>query len=473
MRNVLEKDDYNKFMLFSYMEGTTNQTVTISNIEDRFSLTYFKAVKLVDELMNDFDDLNLEDFFYIEKKKKAYTYSKNGFDSINRLLWIYGRRSLKMSLIDYFLKYEGRSIEEFSFDYYISLSKAYRIRNEANDFLDSYGFNFLKSKEYSEKNLRFFLAELYFNIFKEYEEPFDKLLVEQANTLLIILKDTGYIEDLQGLDFFKLKFYLYVTYLRNQNSHSDFTDLKELCEISSEKIKMLKEYLKTFLVNHDNIDDEVLALVNYLKVNNLLVDTFIPEITESLTESFLIISSYKELVEYNDGLQESLTPLFIKSLYFGNQLLDSQFYADLTVFQENYYEIYQLCLSICANDKFISIFGNQLENKSFLMSMLLKLIHNLPLQLLQVPVRVTIDFSIGKEYNSFISLMVDNLPFSNLVVNNIYSRETDIYLSDILTNKVHSKYIIWNSPPTAKDWEIFGNLVTTIKKEKNNNTMTH
>lgn len=58
------------------------------------------------------------------------------------------------------------------------------------------------------------------------------------------------------------------------------------------------------------------------------------------------------------------------------------------------------------------------------------------------------------------------MPFANVLVDNRYSEETDIYLSDFLTNQIKSKYIIWNNPPTSKDWEIFGNLVSVVKKQK-------
>ena len=188
MENLLESNDYDKFMIFSYLEGRANQSVYISDIQSVFSITYFKGVHTIDELISDFERMDLLDYFCIEKEKKAYVYKKNGLDSINRLLWIYGRGSLRMCFLDYFIKYEDQKIEDFAEDYFISLSKAYRIRTDVCDFLDSYNLNFIQSDSVSEKNLRYFFAEAYFNIFKNYEEPFDADLRRNVEEFIYDLK---------------------------------------------------------------------------------------------------------------------------------------------------------------------------------------------------------------------------------------------------------------------------------------------
>ncbi|ANZ99360.1 hypothetical protein BFC22_04245 [Carnobacterium divergens] len=469
MKSIFEKDDYEKFMIFSYMEGVKNQNVSISDIEKRLSITYFKATKLMEELIKDFDHLELESFFFIEKKKRAYIYSKNGLDSVNRLFWIYGRQSFKLAFIDYFLKYKKNSIEDFSLDYFISLSKAYKISKHVNEFLDSYNLNFFESDQYSETQLRLFLTDIYTTIYKAYEEPFDKALIDKTEKLIDDLKNNRLVEIVTDLDYIKLKFYLYITYLRNQNNHSHFNEAASFRQIKFEQIKTIKSCLASFLVNLDNIDDEVYVFINFLQVNEFFLDgfMFVPiPIRAALDDLFTIICSYKELHNYRSQIRESFIPLFTKVLYYDTRILDSQFNADLSVFQENYSEIYQLCLDICLNKKVIEILGIQNKNKSFLMAMMLKFIDVIPNKLLLKPIKVTVDFSIGKEYNTFISSIIDNLPFANVLVDNRYSEETDIYLSDFLTNQIKSKYIIWNNPPTSKDWEIFGNLVSVVKKQK-------
>lgn len=93
-------------------------------------------------------------------------------------------------------------------------------------------------------------------------------------------------------------------------------------------------------------------------------------------------------------------------------------------------------------------------------------LNNLDFKALVPSITVTVNFSLGMSYNRFIESNLRALPFNNIQINNQYSEETDIYLSDVLSRHVQSDYIIWNSPPNAIDWEVFGNLVARIKEAK-------
>ena len=259
--------------------------------------------------------------------------------------------------------------------------------------------------------------------------------------------------------------------MRNQQGHDSFFELSPLIEIEHEDFEKVREALKSLLVSKENLHGETQALINYLWVNEFWDEdhSYVIDLKhhdEKCEEAITIVSSYEGLSLYQKEIESALKRFFIRSIYFDNQLLDGQFYADLSVFQESYPEIYQICLDISENKEFIGIFGDKTKNKSFQLRFILKLIHIIPGELFRVPVRITIDFSIGKEYNFFISSMIENLPFANLIVDNRYSEKTDIYLSDILPSKINSKYIIWNNPPTAEDWKIFGDLVALVKDEK-------
>ncbi|EGO5014203.1 hypothetical protein H8V64_001947 [Enterococcus faecalis] len=468
MEFILDKEDYEKFMVFSYIEGTLKQRISISDIEKRFSLSYFKATKLMEELMEDFTDLELDSFFLIEKRKKVYVYTKNGLDSINRLLWIYGRRSLSLAFLDYFLKNENATVEDFSYDYYISMSKSYKIRKNVNTFLDEYNLNFLESNQYSENQLRMFLSDIYYNIFKIYEEPFDNLLIAKTEKLIRDLKEIGLIQLLTNLDYVKLKFYLCITYLRNERGRFSSEQFLTIGQVKKEHMEKIEFLLESFLVNSNHIKSEVQMFINFLQINEFLTEStrvLSDMIRTNLDKLFEVTFFNKELCKYRSQIRKSFEPFFIELLYYNNKILDSQFYSDLSVFEENYSKIYKMCINIYSNQEVVNLIGCQSKNKKILLVTLLKLIDIIPTDMLLRPVRITVDFSIGKEYNTFIASTIKNLPFVNIVIDNSYSVQTDIYLSDCLTSQVESKYIIWNSPPTPKDWEIFGNLVSTIREQ--------
>jgi hypothetical protein len=471
MKNILEKNDYDKFMLFAYLQGSANQTISIMDIEKHFSLTYFKANKLIDGLNQDFRNAGLEDRFQVEKKNGLYYMEKPGLDSVNRLLWIYGKRSLKLIFISYFLQNEENTIDDFAYDYFISISKAYKTRSEVAEYLGSLGSNILELNS-SEKNIRYFISELYFAIYKEYEEPFGEKVTQKVSNFIAALQEAGMLRAMHGLQYHKLKFYLCVTFFRNQKGHSQFDQLKPISDVTDKEVNRVVQLLKDFLVNDEELEDEAVALINYARINNFTSTAIQEEVEISSTfetpvrKALAVIFEYGTLASYRAELSESLSLFFGKFLYFDGHILDNQFYVDLNAFEENYSYKYQLCQNICKNEKLIKIMGDQSGNKHFQLSLLLRIIRIVPEDLMLAPVRITIDFSIDQEYNNFIANRIQNLRFTNLTIDNQYSSQTDIYLTDVLTDKVESEYLIWSGVPNSKNWETFRNLVTSVKEEK-------
>lgn len=87
---------------------------------------------------------------------------------------------------------------------------------------------------------------------------------------------------------------------------------------------------------------------------------------------------------------------------------------------------------------------------------------------LEQPVHIYIEFSLGKLYTQFISDEVSCFKNMNIRVENKLSEKTDLYLSDCMIQGLSAKSLIWKRPPTAEDWQEFGDLVIQIKQEKNN-----
>lgn len=471
LRGIFENEDLSKFLLFSYIEKLPRQAITIKEIQNQFNLSKFKATGLIEELMSDFDDFDLYTFFNIEKQGKEYVYSKNGLDSVNRLFWIYGRRSMKLRYLDFFLKNPRCKIEDFSYEYFVSVSKAYSIRNELFEYLDSYNINFLRDDGLEEYKIRYFLSIIYFSIFKEYEFPCDEEIITKVNDFLNLLKSTGLIENVNGLELSRIKFYLYITILRivTDNTCEKKVDLlHEIDEVDFEKIKAVMKI--TLKRKPEAVYSETILLINYLisleflKLPKQFKST--NNYNDNLSKLLDIFFEENNLDDYKDELKQSLSPLFIKTLYYRNLTQDDLFFADLSVFNENYSDILKLAKSYLNNLDVIKVLGNVSGNKSFFMVFILKIIEVVNLNKVLKNVVVSVNFSISKEYNYFISKIISNLPFSNLTVLNEYEERTDLYLTDILTENVDCYCIVWNSPPTGKDWEIFGNVISAIKDAK-------
>ncbi|HAP4981479.1 TPA: M protein trans-acting positive regulator, partial [Enterococcus faecalis OG1RF] len=92
------------------------------------------------------------------------------------------------------------------------------------------------------------------------------------------------------------------------------------------------------------------------------------------------------------------------------------------------------------------------------------LIHYLPLNVVERPIHVCVDFSQGTNYTEYIIKQVEGFETLNLVVERQLTAKTDIFISDYLLDNLIRKQIIWKNPPTPTDWKFFGDTVVSIKK---------
>lgn len=471
MKDILELSDYQKLNLFAYIESSATQSVSVQEIQDEFELTYFKATSMMNGLIRDFEQLEMDAYFYIEKSNGTYVYKKSGLDSINRLIWMYGRRSLKFNLLHYLLKNPDSSIEKFSEDIFISLTKGYKVKNELAIFLKNYQIEHLFPKTRDEEfKIRLVLAQLYYYIFKDYELPFVENDIVIAEGIMEQLKLSQYCQFENHWNQVFLKYYLIISIERSSKGYSGYdgiiSDSQALSQfqeidifryLKNEKLRMAeKKYLYRFLVAQ-----------NWLKGSRE-----VSKLPSQLTAEILVIfkESYQTQNQKTDFLSQTLEAELIQIIYryhsFGNLLIDGFFYTSLKAFKESYYELYLGTNGFIAQLQKRKIVNNIVGHKTFFMEILMLVLKHFNLDDFIPGIVVTVNFSIGEHYNEFIKTTLRSLPLANMEITENYSERTDIYLSDVLSREINSKYIIWNSPPTPADWEVFGNLVARVKGEK-------
>lgn len=93
-------------------------------------------------------------------------------------------------------------------------------------------------------------------------------------------------------------------------------------------------------------------------------------------------------------------------------------------------------------------------------------IQNIPLEILKDRVHVCVDFSQGKLYKQYMQKMVNCFNNLNIEVQSTIDENTDLYLSDFYSGELTCAQLIWKNPPTVLNWQQFGDLVVSIKKEK-------
>lgn len=477
MESLLEAEDYQSLLLFAYIESSPTNTVSVKMIEDQFNLTYFKVNRLMGNLIQDLEKLELDQYFYIEKANGEYVYKKNGLDSINRLLWAYCRRSLSFNLIDFMLKQPKATIEEFSDEAYISLTKAYKVRKTVRNFFKMYQLKGLVTDNaHDEFRLRLILTQLYYHAFKDYELPFEMVKVQRADYLVRLIEDQQLIETMTDAKRVFLTFYCLIAGTRLHQGFEFEVEPAWQAKLDEYQLQIKQvqaDWPKEMLpISEHEIGAllHLIAIVGWGKKTgqsiNILPDDFKKRVVTILQSSFRRHQEPLQLNLSGSPVLEKLWKLCQRYYYDGNLVLDGFFSTNLSVFEENYYELYQGCQRFINTLEDEQLLKKVKHHKTFMMEMVMLALNNLDFKILVPSITVTINFSLGMPYNHFIESNLRALPFNNIQINNQYSDETDIYLSDVLSRHVKSDYIIWNSPPNAIDWEVFGNLVARIKEEK-------
>ncbi|ASZ07801.1 hypothetical protein ACOYX0_09450 [Enterococcus thailandicus] len=471
MKELFEKETLAKLMLFSYIDNLDTDSFAVKDIEKQFDLTYFRANKLLGLLIEDFKTMELDDYFFISKNKSKYIYKKNCLDSINRLIWKYGRESYLFSLLDYFLKNGMNTkeiMENYSYYHYVSVSYSYVIKNKLEAFLEMHQMNFLV-ENVSESKLRIFLAQIYFYIFKNYENPFSAEEWTTAQAFIEELQELKVIEPIEKLKKTKLLYYCLVSFFRVENKQNSGDEVLLVSTDERYMEPIILSYRK-FAENRDEVKTEdVITLINYLRVNHYLFQ----EKDSSLKKENDLMQLTRNLLttvgieQPDEKLNNQLYELLFKFSYYKDSLLDGHFYVILDFFFDGFGQEAERILQFLRNKETIAVIGNQAESQQLLLETLLLIINSQAYRNQKQAITITIDFTLGEEYNKYIANNIVHLPFVTLKVDNQYSAQTDIYLSDVLSEVVESEYLIWNSPPSSKDWKVFGNLVSKIYGMRN------
>ncbi|MDB7088864.1 hypothetical protein PM729_14390, partial [Enterococcus mundtii] len=85
---------------------------------------------------------------------------------------------------------------------------------------------------------------------------------------------------------------------------------------------------------------------------------------------------------------------------------------------------------------------------------------------IEIPVYVCVDFSLGNLYTNFIQNQIQGFKNLNIIVENRLTSKTDIFVSDSVIENLSITQIIWKRPPTPNDWEVFGDAIIDVKRQR-------
>lgn len=488
MHFLLEKEDKRKLEVFSYLENTPLQTASFQELKEELNLSDFLVGKAVKELISDIEMYQLTKSFSIEENHKEVQLRKFGNDSVSHLLWMYMRNSHNFSLLNAVFTSDTFSLENFANTLFISPSKSYSIKLRIDKYLLNYqlGLDLDYKLTGGEKKIRLFYYNLFFITYKHYEFPFSQDISNYTLQLSEIIL-TSFPSMHTETSKLKLKFFIAVLFSRldsgfmieNTDISSNTKETKEYRKLSEDIVFFFEQFTS---LTTEEISNEVefifnfLLVENYLPLENRLTDLFTLEI-KNMTQLFLDKLEARFPLALNDVIQVKMIPeldyVHSRIFYYENVLLDWNYFINNSILKENYTEFYIFCNQFIDN---IQLNNLTISLDSFKATLLYDymfiLIKHFPMENLFESVTITIDFSHGQNYNYFIQTNLVGLPYFKFKINYQLSEATDIYLSDITIPNLSCDYLIWNNPPSATDWEIFGNLVMHVQNKKRERRIT-
>ncbi|MGY3778621.1 helix-turn-helix domain-containing protein [Isobaculum melis] len=486
---LLEKQSNQKLSVLSYLIFCESKTANIVDIIKDLNLSEFLVTKAIKGIAADIETYKIQNLTIQLQEKKA-TLVLSETDSLHKLSWYYINDSISFKLFDTIFKKSLTSLESFAKQQFISFSKAYLLKIEIEEELKKHGIQITSDLSFTgqESTVRFLLFQIYFTSFNGLSYPFSST-IEKIVTQFTQLIQGLLTTKLSETQLLKLTFFSAITFERiYQQHHVSFTEdeaftlqnessftlaindfFKEHTTMNDDFIQSETQFLQIFLISEKLImvdKENILFKKNnvFLKIESmtlLFFDSFTQYFKKPLSQK-LTTALEKEIFRINYAFI-FIRPFYLKSYFKINDPFIKECYPDFHAF----------------STLFISTLSNQISDLEephkdcLLHDYLFALIQIIPNTYFNEAIHICVDFSSGPIYNHFIGEKIKLFKFFNIRIERYLSKQTDIYLSDILLPNIHCKTLIWNTLPLASDWESLGNQIIRINNEKLKKRMPH
>ena len=477
MSIFLSKADTRKLLLLHIIEESFQQQITISELKKRMEVSEFIVISAYEELKEDIKNYRLSDQIAIQKFNKILKIKRTMNFSSKSLRSIYIQRSLNFQIIEDIFEEKFSNPSDYAERFYISRTKVYTQITGIKKQLKKY--ELMLSSQFkilgNELTIRMYFYNLYQSCYGGQKIPFPKKIRSQIDLFLKEIQKRSAIQ-LSQTSIDKLRFFIGISLQRIQRKKGikqrmtfttiiDFKEMNQVVLEAAEKAFSDKmgasevEILTYFILNLDEFS-QFLALEKG-KLDDL-TDYFLTEFEASFENRMNQklrgqITTYLRRIHY----------MILNFNYLQNEL-DQPIQARFV--EENYPEVLIFCSSLIRNTPNIKKYQLIKANNIFLFNhYIFLLIDILPPSFFATPIKVCVDFSLGENYNKFITRNIQSFDFINIEVTNRLTSDTDILLCDYTINDSRNEemqVIVWNAPPTTSDWANFGDCISTLRSEK-------
>lgn len=463
--DMLEENNRYELLFARLMEEYNYQILTEKYACDYLNVSRYKLYYFINELNSYLENNEIK-----VNDESVILYSPITTIDLEKLKYTFILQSKNFLLLHSIV--EGKkSIKSFAKKEYLSLPQAYRKRGQLSAILKEEIETTIKGMSLISENelaIRNGLFDIYFYFFGGFEFPFPQEISDKYVEIEQFLL-AGWRLRLSKTDAQKLKLFLFIQLSRISSNNIlddvEVEQLKEYIQFQSDTPYVLPEKInfpkneELFLMTYIglNFDKDKLAIVRQGELGRL-VASFINVLEEELQDKYPV----KEQLLHQSEL------IFANWLTFSNQATSFIEESQIGYFSEMYPLFHTIAF------QFVNEYCRILDNAEITNSQLTKyyfdiiflLIRSISLTEVESVVMICVDFSHGEMYNAFIKRNLENYRDLNIQLQDVFDRNTDIYLSDIYLPNLVVKQIIWRDPPTKNDWINFGDSVLAIKEKK-------
>lgn len=461
----LNREDCRSYLLLRHLEECVELSDNLLKIQEELGMSSFLLKKTFNQLTIDLERFELTSSFQLYEIRNEIVLEITGDYSSKVLLSAYLSESLSLKMLISFFKEEFHSMEDFSFDNHVSYSVAYSILQRMKKKLNPYQIFFDKGNFIGNQvNVCLFLSSLFSFVDLPKEVTYSNEIIQETELTLRLVEHHFSLSEYEKKQMFH---YLAVfiqrdSFLDVEKSEAPFTIFTSACIKNFHQI--FTNYSTSFVMNiiywlyiHEKLDESFIDLEK-----NKTISTLNQCFLDDLAKQFLHISE-----EVKSDLLFRLSKIHFNICCHPISLFED-YEIDISFFKQNYTEFYYFLLNQVSQ---VTKEHVGLRNgKVFLFfNYLMLLINHVPLDVINDPIKILIDFSYGAEYNQFIK---KNLTF--YVNLNILFVDYDLGIKpDVVITNVNDLYsneeistTVWLDPPRTVDWVILTNNLLEIKEEK-------
>lgn len=491
--DLLNKNDQLKLSVLMTLESQPS-AISIKELTEQLQVSEYHITGAIDTLITDVGRLGLPVALFtieiLDNKIVQYT-RRSSLSAFNYLLYIYSLESNFSPFFNNFLFEKASSQVEFLDENFISKTSFFRLRKQFEPTLKQFNLNMTARLQLlgSERDIRSFLYIYLLTSNGDIKVPFSPDLEIELDNLIDSTEDLLPIR-FSNADRLKLRYYLYVIFVRTSLQHYVSTNKPKNQQIN----KLTNAEYSTAMGRMSVLFTKFFELPNELEAQSIVAELFVFLFSEGITtllphriDLLPAIVAVREQFQMafhpsNETIQQLFTPdvnvklaQFLTHLVFFNYpinlLVDSQNISYLNDHFSDYQTFSQSVIKTLLPSYLPGrdcLFQHHAQALST--DLLLLIISNFNLTLLTLPIVVTIDFTYGENYTKFIENEIKNFNSLNLKVTHQLTNQTDILISNLSPQVIPSTHKLqWTSPPTSSDWAFLGNLIVSIKKERNLN----